>query len=154
MRTPVSYTLKVTVILVRPVVWRQIVVPSDITLQRLHAVIQITTGARDSIQHFFIDRRKTVYANPAWKNLPRIKSGRRVSLKKLLGRPGDRLTYYCGDDDEWEHEVELIKITTAGRRIARAYCVAGNRRCLERNEHRKGKFSLSVVSRALRVITV
>lgn len=154
MNTPISYILKITVTLVRPAVWRRIVVPADIKLARLHAVIQIVTGAPDSLQHFFIDRRQIVYANPAWKDLPKIKSGRDVSLVRLLDRPGDRLAYYCGDDDEWEHTVELLKVAEAVGRIRRAACVAGNRHCPRQHEHRKGRFLLSAVNRALQRVRV
>ena len=71
MSSPIRYTLKISVTLVRPAIWRRILVPADIKLPRLHAVIQIVTGAPDSLQHFFIDSQKTVYANPAWEDLPR-----------------------------------------------------------------------------------
>jgi hypothetical protein len=154
MNTPISYTLKITIVRVRPAVWWRILVPSDIKLPRLHAVIQIVTGAPDSLQHFFIDRQKIVYANPAWEDLPKIKPGRDVSLERLLSQPGDRLAHYCGDDDEWEHTVELLKITKMVGRTRRAACVAGNRHCSRRHEHRKSGFLLSAVNRALQRVRV
>jgi hypothetical protein len=117
-------------------------------------VIQIVTGAADSRQHFFIDNRMIVYANPAWEDLPKIKPGRDVSLERLLSLPGDRLAYYSGEYDEWEHTVELLKITETGGNAGHAACLAGNRPCLGRSARRKNKFLLSTVNRALRRVRV
>ena len=155
MQTSFSCVLKISVVLLRPAIWRRILVPADIKLPRLHTVIQIVTGAPDSLQHFFIDGQKTVYANPAWGDLPKIKFGHDVSLVNLLSLPGDRLAYYCGDDDnEWEHTVELLKITENVGRAGWAECLAGNRPCLGSYEERKRGFLLSVVNRALRRVKV
>ena len=154
MQASVGYILKITVTLARPIIWRRVLVPADIKLPRLHAVIQIVTDAPDSLQHFFIDSQKTVYANPAWEDFPKIKTGRDVRLRRLLTRPGDRLAYYCGEDDEWEHTVELLKVTETDRNAGRAACLAGNRHCLGRYERRKGGFLLSVVNRALQRVRV
>ena len=149
-----NFILKVTMDLVHPPIWRRILVPADIKLSRLHTVIQIVTGATDSIQHFFIDSQRTIYANPAWEDLPKIKSGRDVGLATILSRPGDRLAYYCGDDDEWEHTVELLKITEVVSRSDRAACLAGDQACLRRDARHRGKFLLSAVNRALQRLRV
>jgi len=147
MTSKISYTLKVTIVQLRPAIWRRLLVPSDIKLPRLHSVIKIVTGARDSLQHFFIDSQKTVYVNPRWDDLPRVRSGRDVSLASLLKRPGDRLAYYSGDDKEWEHTVELLEITANTGRVRGATCVAGN--SPRRHDQRNGGFLLSDVNRAL-----
>jgi hypothetical protein len=154
MSTRISYTLKITLTLVRPTIWRRILVPTDIRLPRLHAVIQIITGASGSGQYFFIDSQKTVYANPTWDDLPGLKPGRDVKLERLLSRPGDRLAYYCGDDDEWEHAIELLKITEAVGRTSRVTCVAGSRRHLGEYECHGRVFPLSAVNRALQRVRV
>jgi len=152
MNSKISYTLKITVIQLRRPLWRRLLVPSDIKLPRLHSVIQIVTGARSSLQHFFIDSQKTVYADPSWEDLPRVISGRDVSLATLLKRPGDRLTYYSGDDHEWEHTVELVKITGNAARPRRAVCVAGNGP--GKHAGRNGAFPVSVLNRALHQVRV
>jgi len=152
MNSKISYTLKVTLIQLRPAIWRRLLVPSDIKLPQLHSVIQIITGAPDSLHHFFVDSRKTVYVNSSWDDLPRVRSGRDVSLARLLRRPRDRLAYYCGDDNEWEHMVELLEITTGVERARRAACVAGN--TPRKHEQRNGGFLLSAVNRALQGVKV
>jgi hypothetical protein len=152
MKSKISYTLKITIVQLHPAIWRQLLVPSDIRLPRLHSVIRIVTGAPDSLQYFFIDSQKTIYVNPSWDDLPRVRSGRDVSLARLLTRPGDRLAYYSGDDNEWEHTIELLEITTNDERVRRAACVAGNNP--RKHGQRTGGFLLSTVNRALQLVEV
>jgi pRiA4b ORF-3-like protein len=149
MQTRADYTIKIAVILVRPIIWRRVLVPANIKLLQLHAVIQIVTEAPDSLQHFFIDGQKNIYADPAWKDLPKIKPSRDVRLEQLLRRPGDQLAYYCGDDDDWEHTIELLNVTENIGRASRAACTAGNRHCLRRRKSRKGSFLLPAINRML-----
>ena len=116
MSTATNYTLEITVILRRPRMWRIILVPSDIKLPRLHAVIQRAIGAPDTLQRFFIDSQQRIFGHPTWEDFPRIKSDSRVRLDCLLRKAGDALTYFSGDGDDWEHIVHLLRITKAIRR--------------------------------------
>jgi len=154
MRTPENFTLKVTVTLSRPMIWRHIVVPSDIRLHRLHSVIQAATGASDSPQHFFIDRHKTVYADPSWKDLPRIRPGREFSLNGLLRRVGDRMAYFSGEHEEWEHTVDLLEIAESAERLKRATCLSGNPPSLTRHGRSRAAFSVDQIGRQLSAVPV
>ena len=42
-----TYQLKITVKGAKPLIWRRILVPSDIRLDRLHMVIQVAMGWRN-----------------------------------------------------------------------------------------------------------
>lgn len=48
------YQLRVSLDEIEPEIWRRVVVPSDITLDRLHDVIQICMGWNDSHLHRFM----------------------------------------------------------------------------------------------------
>jgi hypothetical protein len=39
---------------IKPAIWRRFIVPSDITLDRLHDIIQIVMGFNDSHLHEFV----------------------------------------------------------------------------------------------------
>ena len=126
MSTATNYTLEITVIPGRPRIWRQILVPSDIRLPRLHVVIQRVTGAPDSLQRFFVDSQKRIFGHPTWKDFPKIKSDSRVRLDRLLRNAGDTWAYFSGDGDAWEHIVHLSQVRKTARRLSRATCMAGN----------------------------
>ena len=147
-------TLHVTVRPIRPKLWRRIVVPAQIKLNRLHAVIQAVIGAPDSPQHFFVDRQRTVYADPSWKDYPKIMSCRLVSLEELFCRRGDRLTHFCGDDDEWEHSIEVLNVTKVTGPVGHAVCLGGSRRLLGMYGPGKRRFSIMLANRKLREVGV
>jgi hypothetical protein len=150
-----TYTLKVTVVLKRPTIWRRIAVPSDIKLPRLHAVIRIALGSCGSAQHFFIDQAKTVYAHPAWDDLPKIQPAKMAALASLLKNPGDTVSYFCGDEEEWEHTVELIRISKMPDVGARsAVCLGGKGARLEHRSPRAAPFRVAAVNRELRAVRV
>lgn len=153
MKPVFTYTLKVTVTLRRPKIWRRIAVPSDIKLPRLHAVIRVALGAPGSAQHFFVDKTKTVYAHPAWDDLPKIQPAKMVALARLLKNPGDTVSYFSGEEEEWEHSVELIHKIAAASVPRCAVCVAGSRIGPMSPKHR-GRFSLSAINRLLRKMPV
>ncbi len=48
-----TYVLRIELKEIKPVIWRRFIVPSDITLERLHDIIQIVMGFNDSHLHEF-----------------------------------------------------------------------------------------------------
>jgi len=48
-----AYEVKVTLLGIRPPVWRRMMVRSDITLEHLHRVLQTVMGWTDSHMHAF-----------------------------------------------------------------------------------------------------
>jgi len=52
------YRLKITLADSSPAIWREFIVPKNISLERLHDVIQIVMGWQDYHQHEFIFGKK------------------------------------------------------------------------------------------------
>jgi hypothetical protein len=154
MNPTLSYTLNVNVPLSRPKIWRRIAVPSSIELPGLHEVIRIAMGASAGVQHFFFIHKKTVYARQTWDDLPRILSAENVVLANLLREPGDDMLYFCGDDETWEHTVELVRSTSQVQAGCHAVCVAGNRAYPGSPLIHGGRLRLERVNRALRKIRI
>ncbi len=121
------FTLKVTLADTQPPVWRRLMIPSDITLLRLHNVIQVAMGWSNSHLHYFADKHGKFYtpARPAGA----VSDGARTQLSAIFRTRGDwvRYVYDCGV--AWEHTVELEVVGDTGSRCRRAECVAGQRRC-------------------------
>lgn len=99
---PEIYQLKIFLLIIKPEVWRRVLVSSDITLAKLHEVIQILFDWDDYSEHEFV---------------PTDARGNGVTLKcdeakfrfsDLGFKPGDRMLYEYGLLD-WTHDVVFEK---------------------------------------------
>lgn len=93
---------------VEPPIWREVVVPADISLGWLHEVIQITMGWTDSHLHEF-EHNRTRYGQPMDEDFIETVDEDTVPLHDLFKRKGSRLTYTYDFGDGWEHDVSLVE---------------------------------------------
>jgi hypothetical protein len=122
------YQIKITLMQVRPVVWRSVLAPDTITLSQLHHILQIVMGWEDSHLHrFVIDRRRT------GSKLSRVESqvlnNETVSLRSTVGLLESKFLYYEYDfGDGWIHELQVEKASppTGAQRVL---CIGGERCC-------------------------
>lgn len=104
-----SYVLKVSLVGIKPEIWRRFVVPADITLDRLHDVIQIVMGWQDYHLHQFTisGKRYTEYPESP-------EDGRddgRYRLGNLVKNKGTLFEYVYDFGDNWVHQVIFEEIT-------------------------------------------
>ncbi|MBX6364328.1 MAG: plasmid pRiA4b ORF-3 family protein [Gemmatimonadetes bacterium] len=119
------YQLKVTLVGSRPPIWRRIQVPADMTLGRLHRVLQVVMGWTDShLQQFTADGES--YSDPDFE-LEDSQNENRIRLNRLLRRPKDRLVDEYDFGDDWEHAIVLEKVLPADAAPTHAVCLAGKR---------------------------
>lgn len=117
----------------RPSIWRRLLVPADIKLPKLHAVLQASMGWTDSHLHRF-SYEQTNYEpafqmEEAW-DPDESQDEAKVRLSAVLNREGDWLLYQYDFGDNWEHEVRVEKLLPAPPSRARqAVCLAGARAC-------------------------
>jgi hypothetical protein len=122
------FQLKVTLDGVGPPIWRRLLVPSDITLGRLHDVIQAAMGWTNSHLHRF-QIGEVSYSNPRHvENDSAFKDERKVRLASLVG-PGESLLYEYDFGDGWEHRILVEKAVDRDPRLAYPLCLAGARAC-------------------------
>jgi Plasmid pRiA4b ORF-3-like protein len=121
------YAIKVTLIGIRPPVWRRILVPRDITLRNLHRTLQTVMGWTNAHLHQFV--------LPGTRNFgPRqgfggkVGNENRTTLGALLDFPGAKLQYEYDFGDCWRHEL-LLERVLLGDESFRQVCVAGARPC-------------------------
>ena len=98
------YELKVTLKDTAPVVWRRFIVPDDITLDRLHDVLQIVMGWQDQHLHSFTFKKRVFMEQP---EAPNEEEESLVRLNELLKKHGNTLRYVYDFGDDWEHEIYL-----------------------------------------------
>ena len=100
------YRLKVTLRGSRPSVWRRLEVRADVTLFRLHQILQIVMGWTDSHLHQF-RRGSTYYGQPDPELGMDRKNERRIRLNDVLRKAKDRMVYEYDFGDGWEHDIVL-----------------------------------------------
>ena len=91
-----------------PVIWRQVEMPTSITLKVLHDIIQAVMGWFNyHLWEFTIGKQR--YGLPTqedWGTEPRIESGK-VRLRDVL-KPGKNVIDYLYDfGDSWEHRITI-----------------------------------------------
>ncbi len=123
-----TYQLKITLKYVRPPIWRRVQVSSDITLARLHRIVQAAMGWYDSHLHQFIVG-ETYYGVPSREDLSEVKDEKEVRLDQILPRPGRKMVYEYDFGDGWEHAIVLEKVLTLDSKTRYPLCLDGARAC-------------------------
>ncbi len=129
--TQVVYQLKVELQDTDPPIWRRFVVPSGITLHRLHLILQEVMGWTNShIYRFQIDTREYAEPNPdnEFYELP-FKNSKRSKLDQLVAERGSTFTYEYDFGDSWNHEIVLEDIRGCEVGQLLPDCLAGERAC-------------------------
>jgi tetratricopeptide (TPR) repeat protein len=125
---PVAFQLKVSLKGVSPPVWRRLLVPPDITLHRLHEVIQRAAGWWNYRLYEFRIRGQR-YGVPDedsdWCGTEYIKS--KKTLLKDVAKQGSRFTYVYDFGDNWEHEVLVEGVLPVPEPLKHAECIDGRR---------------------------
>lgn len=121
------HRLKVTLRGSKPPIWRRFEVPSDISLHRLHAVIQAGFGWQDRHLHVF-DSAAGQYGirDP---DVPEVRSDAGKRLSAVADWPGDHFEYEYDFGDGWRHAVTVEAVQPAEPGVAYPRCTGGKRAC-------------------------
>jgi len=131
-----TYCIRIDLNGTKPPIWRRIEVASDLTLDRMHDVMQAVMGWTDSHLHEFIsgknatDRLAEHYRpqDSLDEDLPGVEESS-VRLDEVLVQPGDRLFYNYDFGDDWTHTLRLEAVEPQGDERRWAVCIAGARAC-------------------------
>ncbi len=125
------YQLKITLKDSKPPIWRRVQVPSDVSLGKLHRIIQEAMGWFDSHLHQF-EIGETYYGVPSrddFGDFYEVKNEKTVKLNQLISRPKAKLLYQYDFGDSWEHEILLEKILPPEPGVQYPVCITGKRAC-------------------------
>ncbi len=104
--------LKLRISLLDTKVWREVLVPADFTLARLHTVIQLSMGWEDYHLHDF--------------SAGRTKLSEKIALGQVFSKVGAKVLYTYDYGDSWDHEVKLVARLSAAEETPVPSCTAGN----------------------------
>lgn len=124
------YQVKVTLAGSKPPIWRTILIPSTITLEDFHTVLQIGMGWTDSHLHQFVSGRD-IYGTPDSDfDLDfEIKDERKYKISHCLKKEKDKLIYEYDFGDGWEHKIVLDRILPFDKSVPLPRCMKGKRNC-------------------------
>lgn len=110
----------------KPPVWRRLLVPATMRLDRLHDAIQAAMGWEDYHLHAF-----TVGGADYGPDYPELdhRDERKTSLGDVLGEPGARMRYVYDFGDDWQHDVVVEKVLPVESGVRYPVCVTGKGRC-------------------------
>ena len=120
------YQLKITLVEQdAPPVWRRVLVPAGITLDRVHKVVQAAMGWQNAHLHVFSDG-QTQYGVPD----PELGyHDEHVTRLDELVAPGGRLEYTYDLGDCWDHDILVEDVTVAEPGQRYPWCVTGTGAC-------------------------
>lgn len=122
------HQLRVTLKGVRPPIWRRAQVPSNISLYKLHQVIQIVMGwGNYHLYEFTVGQMH--YGEPDPESPFDVTRASRAKLGQVAPSPKDRLLYLYDFGDDWEHEVRVEQILPAETGMGYPRCLTGKRAC-------------------------
>ena len=117
-----------------PPIWRRLAVRSDMTLARLHDVIQIVMGWQNCHLHQFIvgdDKDPTYYGVPDMGLMadlgPKTLDDATVQLRDIVKRRGSRFIYEYDFGDSWIHELEVVQVKPLEKGARYPVCLGGER---------------------------
>jgi hypothetical protein len=122
------YQLKVTLRESKPPIWRRIQAPSDISLARLHQILQVVMGWTDSHLHQFIVG-GTIIGVPDPDFGVEVKNERTVRLSQVVRGEKSKFVYEYDFGDGWQHDILVEKVLQAEPGARYPICLAGKRAC-------------------------
>ncbi len=122
-----QYQIKVTLLHVRPPVWRRLIVPGHVTLGALHRILQTAMGWHNMHLHDFeIDG--VFYGRIIEEEDEDVlRDETRVRLDQVARAEGARFRYRYDFGDEWRHEVLVEDIAPPRPSETPVRCLAGRR---------------------------
>ena len=119
------YQLKISLIVSKPEIWRQILVSGDTTLAKLHNIIQELMGWEDDHLHEFIIG--GVHYTRSYPEDPMAsQEEKRIRLDEVVSKKRKKFFYVYDFGDEWEHEIIVENILEEDSRFTgKPVCIGG-----------------------------
>jgi len=113
---------------VKPQLWRKIMVPESISMLKFHKVIQAAFGWQGyHLFEFFLPGHDDDPIGIPNEVFPDIRNATRIPLKSVFTEVGQEYKYVYDFGDDWMHSVVLERITP--EQIRKADCIAGRGTC-------------------------
>lgn len=122
------FQLKIALEEVEPSIWRRLLVPSDITLAKLHFVLQKAMGWTNSHLHQFVIFDRHIGDLRQDEGELGFEDERKVKLDHLVG-VNQSVVYEYDFGDGWTHDVKVEQALEVDNHFRYPACTAGARAC-------------------------
>jgi hypothetical protein len=114
---------------IRPSIWRRIQVRGDITLFKLHKILQVVMGWQDYHLHQFVINGEcySVISIEADMLGDDFKDEKKFRLKKVIPGEKFKFTYEYDFGDGWGHTILVEKILQPAKELKAPVCLDGKR---------------------------
>lgn len=103
--------LHISLLEIRPPIWRRIEVPTSITLKQLHDVIQAVFGWQDyHLFEFDVAGRRYGIPDEEFDPGQPVREARNIRLAALIDRGVTKLDYTYDFGDDWQHRLEIESV--------------------------------------------
>ncbi|MBD3885895.1 plasmid pRiA4b ORF-3 family protein [Phormidium tenue FACHB-886] len=127
---PEIYQLKITLLEIKPVIWRRLLVSEQTTLSGLHRIIQAAFDWWNYHLHLF-EIAGVRYSQPEFEIAEEwdedIKNEKRFRLGWFDFGKGDKFYYEYDFGDSWRHEILFERMLSSERTVRYPKCVDGAR---------------------------
>lgn len=115
-----------------PLIWRELLVPSDITFYKLHHTIQIAMGWTNS--HLFEFKVEGYRIGEIYEDLEGLDEGhitdaRSTKLTDLINKENEAFSYEYDFGDGWDHTIQFEKIVSLEDDHQLPFCISGALKC-------------------------
>ncbi|HKK09644.1 MAG TPA: plasmid pRiA4b ORF-3 family protein [Bacteroidales bacterium] len=124
------YQVKISLLGSKPIIWRRLVIPSNLLLPDFHKIIQTAMEWTNSHLHHFVKDRK--FYEPSGDD-SFMDTGLnavgydKVRVNDLLKKEKDKIIYEYDFGDSWEHEITLEKVLAPDKKNYYPVCIDGKR---------------------------
>ena len=124
----IAYVLAISLKEIEPPIWRRLIVPSSISLKKLHVVLQTTMGWADYHLHRF-ETGEGIFGTPDPDYPDGTRNEARIRLDRFLVSESDCIQYEYDFGDGWSHELRLEKVIGPIEGDVDVECLDGARAC-------------------------
>jgi hypothetical protein len=122
------YQLKVTLKGSKPPIWRRLLVPDDVTLARLHHIIQAAMGWWDYHLHqFIVGGNYFGVPDPEYFDWIDMQDERKFKLNQIAPGEKHKFIYEYDFGDSWEHVILVEKVLPPEPGATYPSCIKGRR---------------------------
>lgn len=124
--------IKISLDKTNPTIWREILVPKDISFYKLHHVIQLAMGWTNShLFEFIIEgyRVGEIYEKMEGLDVNTIIDSKETKLIDLVNETGEEFKYWYDFGDSWMHTVVIERFGTVSNKQQLPFCAGGELKC-------------------------